>query len=268
VLLEKSETSASSWWVVYHGWAAFCLFFVLKSGGLLGAISEPLLAGALSAAAGAVGYYFSKYLVSALDNSSIRKGSKTVIKFGLPIIYFAVGALVFKVIAFESHGPQTASTLKSWPADTFITGDAVQSAEGYTDANLDDTFLANTKAWLLKTMTEGARQEYAKSGYDPSSYKPKLLADARYLQLERGKLALITARSTGVRAVWVIGIKGDQFHRISCLRKSDADVSVTQGACAEEIFKVFGVRLHDTTTNDPFADLIPDHRGKTPHGHF
>lgn len=121
-----------------------------------------------------------------------------------------------------------------------------QSAEGYTEADFDDDALARLEAWVINTIKAKMRVEFAEQGLDLAGMDDRIEADSTYLTVQGKKLAIIKASLGGaVRAVTLLGIDGDQIHRVTCIRKSNHDIRLWSGPCAEEIHKAFGVRLPD-----------------------
>ena len=44
-------------------------------------------------------------------------------------------------------------------------------------------------------------------------------------------------------AVYLSGIKGDDFYTVSCLRMNNIEINLTQGKCAKELEKAFDIQI-------------------------
>ena len=123
----------------------------------------------------------------------------------------------------------------------------VQSAEGCTDEDLDQTGLKNLETWVVNTMIKNKKSKstYAELGYDPNSFNPKVVeANSVYVTVNGKKLAVIKVNmDNSVRSVTIMGIKGTELHRVSCIRNSNHDIPVWSGECGKKIQEVFGVAI-------------------------
>ena len=58
------------------------------------------------------------------------------------------------------------------------------------------------------------------------------------------KLAVVKATMNAeVRVVWIVGLKDDQFVRVTRLRSSNDDITLFSGECATKITVAFGVSV-------------------------
>lgn len=120
----------------------------------------------------------------------------------------------------------------------------VQSAEGCTDADLDQAGLKNFETWIVNTWIEKGKSKYAELGYDPNSFNPKVEATSVYVTVNGKKLAVIKVNmDNSVRSVTIMGIKGTELHRVTCIRNSNHDIPVWSGECGNKIQEVFGVAI-------------------------
>lgn len=118
----------------------------------------------------------------------------------------------------------------------------IQDSEGITEKDLDQLVLKNLESWLVQTMVAKARRDYAESGYDPNDLNPKVMASSVYTIVDGKKLAIIkTSMDNSVRSVTVIGFKGKECYRVTCIRASNHDIPVFYGECGKKIKEVFGV---------------------------
>lgn len=120
----------------------------------------------------------------------------------------------------------------------------VQSAQGVTNADLDQTGLKNLETWVVNTIIKKSKSKYAELGHDPNSFNPKVEASSVYVTINGKKLAIIKVNeNNSVRGVTIMGIKGDELHRVNCIRYSNHDIPVWSGECGKKIQEVFGVAI-------------------------
>lgn len=244
--------------MLYHGWAGICLKIYVDVSGLSkfilgnpsGSDSYAGSAAMLAVVAVALGYFLSKSLIKAIEGGPMPdKGKVTLIKFLLPIAYFA-GAVFLGVatapLFAASEGVQKTSTpahqkTEMKPVMAFTT---TQDSEGVTEANLDQAGLANLETWIVETMLQKGRNEYAEMGYNPKDLKPKVSANSVYVTVGGKKLAVIRVNmDNSMRSVTIMGIQGAELHRVGCIRASNHDIPVWSGECGNEVRKTFGVSI-------------------------
>lgn len=259
--VEKKE-KLSHWWAGYHLWSGFCLWTFVDISGLfdliLGSPKSPdpasagrhaVLGGLLAAGFVMLGYFLSKNIVKAIDNRFLSKRAKTTIKVILPFAYF-VGAILLAMVTspiFTSIGGDRndkAFTYKTNAIAPIIVISSVQSAEGVTDADLDLVTLKILETWTVNTILEKGKSKYAELGYDPNTFNPEIDANSVYVSVSGKKLAVIRINIGNlIRAVTIMGIKGNELHRVGCMRSSNHDIPVWSGECGNKIQEVFGVTL-------------------------
>ena len=89
-------------------------------------------------------------------------------------------------------------------------------------------------------MIKKSKSKYAELGYDPNSFNPKVEANSVYVTVNGKKLAVIKVNmDNSVRSVTIMGIKGTELHRVSCIRNSNHDIPVWTGECGKKIQEVF-----------------------------
>jgi hypothetical protein len=256
------QVKPSRWYTVYHIWAGMCVKLFSDVSGLskllLGASkgSDPSSAftHATTAAVIAVGlvtlgYFGSKSLLKGIEASALSQRAKIVAKSILPIVYLLGAVLLAVAVSLLISAPPISRT-SSIPApdsDTMapvLVFDTVQSAEGVTEADLDQSGLKNLETWIVNTILEKGRAKFAKLGHDPSCFKPSISANSVYIDVGGKRLAVIKVQmDNSVRSVTVLGIKGPELHRVSCLRSSNHDIPVWRGECGSKVRQVFGVSV-------------------------
>ena len=172
---------------------------------------------------------------------SFSKKTKNTIK-----VILSAGAVVLALITspvFTSTG-SAGSTPKANTIAPVVTMSTVQSAEGVTDADLDQTGLKNLETWVVNTIIKKSKSKYAELGYDPNTFNPKVEASSVYVVINNKKLAVIKINeNNSVRGVTIMGIKGTELHRVNCIRNSNHDIPVWSGECGKKIQEVFGVAI-------------------------
>ena len=122
--------------------------------------------------------------------------------------------------------------------------ETIQSAQGATEADLDQAFLNELENWIVETMYQKGRDNYAAMGFTSENFKSKIVANSTYVVVDGKKLAFIKINfDNSVRLVTIIGIKGSQLHRVSCARSSNHDIPVWSGECGNKVNEVFNVSI-------------------------
>ncbi|MCC7486895.1 MAG: hypothetical protein IT529_18145 [Burkholderiales bacterium] len=115
---------------------------------------------------------------------------------------------------------------------------------GTTEADLNVETLKNLEQWLVQTTLQKARANYAKQGFDPKTFQPKINVGSVYTLAGGKKLAVIKMSMDGqVRTVWVLGFHRGEFLRVTCVRGSNHDISIFSGECGQKITEAFGVSI-------------------------
>lgn len=258
----NKSTKPSRWWVLYHIWGGICLKTYADVSGLsksvLGAPvgSDPASASSYAGSAamvsvGAVvlGYFLSKSLIDLINRGAIPNKGKIALKFVFPIIYFLVAVflamattqLLAKSNSVQKTSMQVSQETVMKPVVAFTTA---QSSEGVTAADLDQAGLENLETWIVETLLQQSRGQYAEMGYNPEDFNPRISANSVYVTTGDEKLAVIKVNiDSSIRSVTVMGIKGDQLLRVSCIRASDHDIPVWSGECGNEVRKTFMVSI-------------------------
>jgi hypothetical protein len=253
----------SRWWIAFHLWGGLCLKAFMDISGLLKVVLGPPSAGDQASAAGsagvvgfltvavvAIGYFLSRTIVKAIDATSFPKKAKTTAKVILPFAYFAGAVFLAMVmgplIASPATPPKAASSPVSESSEVkpVLVYTTVQSTDGVTEADLDQAGLTNLQNWVVETILQKSRSKFAEMGYDPKDFKPKIVAKSVYVIAGRKKLAVIKVDiDSSMRSVTIMGIKGNELHRIACIRGSNHDIPLWSGECGNKIKEVFGVSV-------------------------
>ena len=261
--VKKTEKEKPSrWWILFHLWGGVCLKVFADTSGLFKLIlgtpngSDPAsassyagFAGLLAAGIVVLGYFLSLTFVKAINVGSFSKKAKITIKVILPFAYLT-GAVVLAMVTSPiftstgSAGSEKSTTPEASAIAPVVAMITVQSAEGFTDADLDQTGLKNLETWVVNTMIKKSKSKYAELGYDPNSFNPKVEANSVYVTVNGKKLAVIKVNmDNSVRSVTIMGIKGTELHRVTCIRNSNHDIPVWSGECGKKIQEVFGVAI-------------------------
>lgn len=252
----------SGWWMLYHFWAGICAKVYVDISGLSKFIvgpssgSDPASASSYAmfyalVAVGAVGlgYFLSKSLVDFIDKSAMPRKGRAALKSIFPFGYFMVAVLLSAVtapmFAQSAHIQQlsrpVAQKRSMKPVMAFTTS---QDSEGITEEDLDQPALKNLETWIVETMLKKGRDKYAEMGYNPKEFKPRVSANSVYVNVGGKKLAVIKINmGESMRLVTIIGIRGSEVLRVSCIRASKQDIPVWSGECGDEVKKAFGVSI-------------------------
>lgn len=145
----------------------------------------------------------------------------------------------------DHEGGREAPAAISQPRDTTVrVVVSSHDAEGVTQRDLDLPFLKNLEAFTVER-TKLRGEEYLSSQGHP---KPHLdvSSEATYVESGRIKLAVIRFRpSDGSFGVLIAGIVGNEFKRVTCIRKSSESIPISYGVCGDKIMDVFGIKIGD-----------------------
>ena len=255
----KKDKAPSRWWVLYHFWGGICLNMYFNVSGLskflLGTLGDKNsasnyagTAAILAVGAVAIGYHLSKSLVKTIDNGGMQNKGKTILKTILPITYFVVAVLLSMVtnplLASSNEFKKTTTTSSKSTIKTVKAYTTIQDAEGVTESNLDQAGLKNLETWIVQTMLQKGKNKYTEMGYNPKNFKPKVIAKSVYISARGKKLAVIKINmDNSMRSTTIIGIKGNELHRVSCIRASNHDIPVWSGVCGKKIEETFKVSI-------------------------
>ena len=261
----SEKDNASRWWILFHLWGGICLKAYADVSGLsqllLGnpkgsghsaASSYAGTAALIAVVTVASGYFLSKFLVNAIESGGLPSKGKLIVKILLPIGYFAVAislAMATAPLFIPSVDYSQTSLPKSEPAKSSTIKpvkavETIQSAQGATEADLDLAFLNELENWIVKTMHQKGRDNYAAMGFTSENFKSKIVANSTYVVADGKKLAFIKINfDNSVRMVTIIGIQGAELHRVACLRNSNHDIPVWSGECGSKVKEVFHVSI-------------------------
>jgi len=139
------------------------------------------------------------------------------------------------------HLPLAIAAEKVAPITALI---AIQGSEGLTEADLDTATLKRLEQWIVQTTLERAQQNYARQGFDPATFNPKLNVGSVYAVVGGKKLAVIRmTMDNQVRTLWVMGFHRGDFLRVTCVRGSNHEIQMLSGGCGEKVTEAFGVSV-------------------------
>ena len=153
-------------------------------------------------------------------------------------------AIAAFVLWITSYDPTVTPAVTSGEMAPVLAFDTIQSAESFTEADFDIPGLKNMETWLVDTMLEKTRPIFAELGVNPKEYKPSISANSVFVIIADKKLGIIKIQAGDyVRSVAILGFMGSEFHRVTCLRKSNHDIPVWSGECGNKVQQVFGVSI-------------------------
>jgi len=130
---------------------------------------------------------------------------------------------------------------ESRPVSAFVT---VQDSEGVTEADFNQETLKNLEDWIVATTRTKVKNSYAEQGLDPKNVNPQIASSAVYVVAGGKKLIVVKIGiDDSVRMVSVMGVIGNEMHRVNCVRDSNQDIPVWSGVCGSKVKEVFGVSL-------------------------
>lgn len=176
------------------------------------------------------------------------KGCKVLLMVIVAIVAVGIGKLIGSFLGEtgakrinQSSGYVVPVANKIAPVIAAIT---IQDTEKTSEADLDLEALKRLEQHMVKTTLRRARANYARQGFDPKTYNPKIDANSVYTVTSGKKLAVIRISiDSQVRAVWVMGFQRNQFVRVSCIRASNHDIPIFSGECGQKITEAFGVSI-------------------------
>jgi hypothetical protein len=116
----------------------------------------------------------------------------------------------------------------------------IQPTESTSEAEMDIDTLERLEQHMMQTTLERGRSNFAKQGFDPKTYNPKIDVSSVYTISGGKRLAIIKMSvDSRVRTVWVMGFSGGQFLRVTCIRASNHDIPVFSGECGQKVSDAF-----------------------------
>lgn len=120
-----------------------------------------------------------------------------------------------------------------------------QNSKGLKESDLNQSLLTFWENFLVKTTTSNVYRNFAEQGQDPSKLKLNIERNSVFVTVEGKKLAVMRLNLNNlVRHVIVMGIKGNEIYRVTCIRGSNHSISILFGKCGEEVKKTFGVEVN------------------------
>ena len=121
---------------------------------------------------------------------------------------------------------------------------SMQDTEGTSEADLDLDARKRLEQMMVDITLRRGRENYAKQGFDPKSYNPKVEANSVYMMTGGKKLVVIRMSiDSQARTVWVMGFHRGQFVRVTCIRASNHHIPIFSGACGQKITEAFDVSI-------------------------
>ena len=156
------------------------------------------------------------------------------------LVVIPVAQLLGKSLA-EAQNARDASQVIPKPAftDTEVVVSR-QPADGITEANFDQAFLANLQSWVVERTMANA-QKYLDAANVPQSMRD-FTGESTLIERYGHRLAVVRVRvGESTPNATVVGISGNELVKIGCINRSGADVTVTDGPCDSKIREVFSV---------------------------
>jgi hypothetical protein len=251
----ESTKRSSRWWLLYHFWAGICLkLFVDDVSGLLdfvlgqpsgsdhaSASSYALTAALMVGGSVLLGYFLSNSLTKAIDRNNMSRKGRVTLKSILPIVYLIaaiwLGGATASLLS-DSTSIQKSSAPIGQPSEVepVRAATTIQSSDGVKESDLDQAVLKKIEAWIVETHIQKFKTRL------PENYEPNISAKSVYVIIDGKKLIVVKLNFENlVRSVTVMGIEGDNFIRVACIRKSNHDIPVLHGVCGDEVRKSLSV---------------------------
>ncbi len=140
----------------------------------------------------------------------------------------------------QDSSATSASPIRPSFADTEVVVSR-QASEGITEADFSQQFLTNLEAWTIERTTANAKKYWDAASI--SEKDARLSGESVFIERFGHQLAVIRIKIGGTTpAATIVGVKGDEIFRITCVDRSGRSVSVTAGPCDEKIREVFSAR--------------------------
>lgn len=167
-----------------------------------------------------------------MDNGHTKLGAEYLVASWLP--WFAIAQFLGVI-------PAALGADRVAPITAMIT---IQDTEGTSEADLNIESLKKLEQWLVQTTLQRARANYAKQGFDPKTFNPKINVGSLYTVASGKKLAIVKLNMDNqVRTVWIMGFQRGEFLRVTCIRGSNHDIAIFSGECGQKITEAFGVSI-------------------------
>ncbi len=178
-----------------------------------------------------------------LDNATIRPMKRLLFPIVIAVVAaVAIGRFVGGFL--EEFAERKAN--KAPPASVsdqtapIIATMTIQPTEHTSEAELDIDTLERLEQHMMQTTLERGRSNFAKQGFDPKTYNPKIDVSSVYTISGGKRLAIIKmSEDSRVRTVWIMGFRGGQFLRVTCIRASNHDIPVFSGECGQKVSDAF-----------------------------
>lgn len=160
------------------------------------------------------------------------------------ILYVIVSVVPYGLSFFvEPSGSVSEAVNGGSDTPKIVVSDSVQPSGGLTEIDMNREFLSNYSDFVKEGIINGLRQNLeSKNKYLPGDFD--MPSESMYINSGGKKLAVV--RFTfygGASSVEILGINGNQLHRVSCNHQSPKNVPLVQGECADRISEVFGINF-------------------------
>jgi hypothetical protein len=141
--------------------------------------------------------------------------------------------------------PRTFSVIEEQPASSpIITAITIQGTQGTSEDDLTIDGLKNLEQIIVASILKRTRARYIELGEDPKAFRPHIDSNGVYVEVGGKKLAIVRINlDNSVRSIAIMGFRGEEFVRVTCLRESNDEIPLFRGACADKIHEAFGVSL-------------------------
>ena len=201
------------------------------------------------------GYSFATGQVNAAQHSSGRSKSTSprgwLIAGGTFVLMMIAGSFMGKMV-----GTQAASTVNRLesarppappakaPDSEIQTFVVRQDATGYSNGDLDPLVLRRIESMLVAGAVEKARAHVRSEGYEPTDITRDMYkSNSRLTEMSGQKFGVVDISAQGINIKTVLTIRGNEFVRVNCIRKSNEAIPLTSGPCAAQVESTFGVKF-------------------------
>ena len=118
-----------------------------------------------------------------------------------------------------------------------------QHSDGIKQRDMDQGFLYRFQEYEKEIFLANLRQQIEAMGKRlPANFD--VPTETFYITAGSRKLATIRFKVSGANSIQLLGIIGNNMHRVICFNQSEEKVSLFYGPCANKLKEVFGVNLN------------------------
>lgn len=119
-----------------------------------------------------------------------------------------------------------------------------QDAEGYSDRDLTPEAMKIVENEIVNRTLQRARENLNAQGQSADEVIAEKVASSSWIMEASGRrFGIVDVQTIGGRIKAVVSIQSGQLVRVSCINSTGENIPTFTGKCAEEIEKVFEVRL-------------------------